>query len=174
MESSMKSKKISKSVQAKKVPELVITRVFDAPRELVWRFWTESERAMRWWGPKDFTSPFSKIDFRVGGIYLLCMRSPDGKDYWSTGMYRKIVPLEKIVCTDSFADERGNIVQASYYGMNSDWPLELLVTITFEDYEGMTKLTLHHSGFPSEMDSEMAKDGWSTSLDKLAEELAKG
>ena len=72
---------------------VVITRVFDAPRELVWRAWTECERLMRWWGPKGFTTPFCKIDLRAGGVYRNSMRSPEGKDYWSTGTYREIVPL---------------------------------------------------------------------------------
>ncbi len=93
---------------------LVITRVFDAPRELVWKEWTERERFMLWWGPKGFTTPFCKIDLRVGGVYFNCMRSPEGKDYWSGGIYREIVPLERIVCTDSFADEEGNAVPATH------------------------------------------------------------
>src|SRR5512143_289293 len=97
---------------AKKPAEqaVVITRVFEAPRELVWKAWTECERLIRWWGPKGFTTPFCKTDLHVGGVYVNCMRSPDGKDYWSTGIYREIVPPKRIVCTDSFADEKGNIV----------------------------------------------------------------
>lgn len=100
--------------------ELVLTRVFDAPRERVWKAWTQPEEVKRWWGPKGFTAPFVTIDFRVGGKYLYCMRAPDGKDYWSTGVYREIVPLEKIVATDSFADPEGNVVSATHYGMNAD------------------------------------------------------
>ena len=87
--------------------ELVITRVLDAPREAVWKAWTDPTRFMLWWGPKGFISPACKIDLRVGGKYLACMRSPEGQDYWSTGVYREIVPRERIVCTDNFADERG-------------------------------------------------------------------
>ena len=132
--------------------ELVITRIFDAPSELVWKAWTDPERVMRWWGPKGFTAPFCKIDFRVGGVYLYCMRSPEGKDYWNTGVYREIVPLERIVCTDSFADEKGNVVPATHYGMSADLPLELLVTVTFEEHEGKTKLTLRHVGIPAGAD----------------------
>src|SRR5262245_29973397 len=116
--------------------EIVITRIFDAPRQLVWKAWTEPEHVMRWWGPKTYTSPACKIDFRVGGVYLFCMRSPDGKNYWSTGVYREIVPLERIVCTDSFADEHGNLVPASHYGLPGDWPEELMITVMFEEHEG--------------------------------------
>jgi len=100
--------------------ELIITRVFDAPSELVWKAWTEPERVKQWWGPRGFTSPFCKIDLRVGGSYLVSMRAPDGQDFWSTGVYREIVPQERIVATDSFADEKGNVVPASHYGMSGD------------------------------------------------------
>ena len=152
---------------------LVIERIFDAPRDLVWRAWTEPERMMRWWGPKDFTSPACRIDFRVGGKYLACMRSPEGQDYWSTGVYREIVPLERIVCTDSFADENGNVVPASHYGMTGDFPMERLVTVTFEEHEGKTKLTLRHEGMPAGEMGEMAQAGWNESFDKLAAYLAE-
>jgi uncharacterized protein YndB with AHSA1/START domain len=153
--------------------ELIITRIFDAPRELVWKAWTDPERAKRWWGPKNFTAPASKIDLRVGGAYLNCMRSPEGKDYWSTGVYREIVPLKRLVCTDSFADEKGNVVPASHYGMEGDWPLELLITVTFEETGGKTTMTLRHEGIPAGQMSELTETGWNESFDKLAEYLAK-
>jgi uncharacterized protein YndB with AHSA1/START domain len=154
--------------------ELVITRVFDAPRELVWKAWTEPERVKRWWGPKGFTAPFCKIDLQVGGVFHYCMRSPEGKDYWNTGVYREIVEPDRIVCTDSFADEEGNVVPASHYGMSSDFPLQMLVAVTFEEHgehEGKTKLTLRHVGIPSGVDHDGAKQGWNESFDKLTEVL---
>ena len=98
--------------------ELVITRVFDAPCALVWQAWTEPEHVMRWWGPEHFTAPVCQLDFRVGGSYLFCMQAPDGQCFWSTGVYKEIVPLQRIVYSDSFADEAGNIVPASYYGIH--------------------------------------------------------
>ena len=153
--------------------EIIIMRIFDAPRELVWKAWTEPERMMRWWGPKGFTSPYCEIDLRVGGALLYCMRSPEGKDYWGTGVYREIVPPERLVYTDSFADEHGNVVPATHYGMSEDIALEMLVTVTFEEHEGKTKLTLRHVGIPAGADREGAQQGWSESLDKLAEYLAK-
>ncbi len=152
--------------------EIVIKRVFDAPREIVWKAWTESERMMRWWGPKGFTAPFIKMDLRVGGAFLYCMRSPERKDYWSTGVYREIVPHERIVSTDSFADKEGNVVPATHYGMSPDFPLEMLVTVTFEEYGGKTRLTLRHVGIPSGSDSEGARQGWNESFDKLVGTLA--
>jgi uncharacterized protein YndB with AHSA1/START domain len=153
---------------------ITITRVFDAPRDLVWKAWTEPEHLKRWWGPKNFTAPVSKIDLRVGGKYLFCMRGPDGKDYWSTGVYREIVPLERIVVTDSFADEKGNVVPASYYGMAGDFPLELLVKVTFEELGNKTKMVLRHEGIPSGMMRELTEAGWSESFDKLAESIVAG
>ncbi len=153
---------------------LVIERIFDAPRELVWKAWTDPEMARRWWGPKGFTSPAAEIDFRVGGKYLLAMQSPEfnqGEPIWSTGVYREIVSFERIVCTDCFADENGNVVPASHYGMTEDFPLEMLVTVMFEEIDGKTKLTLRHEGLPAGEMSEGAGTGWNESLDKLAESL---
>ncbi len=151
---------------------LVITRIFDAQCKLVWEAWTDPEHLMRWWGPKDFTSPVCKIDLRVGGKYLSCMKSAEGQEYWSTGRYKEIVPLERIVCTDSFADENGNIVPASYYGMpGEDLPMEFTVIISLEDIGDKSKMTLTHIGFPAGEMKEMCGVGWNQSFDKLAESL---
>jgi uncharacterized protein YndB with AHSA1/START domain len=151
--------------------DLVISRVFDAPRELVWKAWTDPERVKRWWGPKGYTSPVCKIDLRVGGKYLCCMKSLEGQEFWSTGVYREIVEPERLVLTDSMADKDGNVVPASYYGMGEDFPLELQVIVTFEEQAGKTKMTLRHVGMPAGQASEMAGAGWNESLDKLAESL---
>jgi len=153
------------------VSDIIITRDFDAPVELVWKAWTEPERLMRWWGPKDFTSPTCQIDFRVGGKYLFCMRDPDGKDYWSTGVFREIVPMKKFVYTDSFADAKGNVVPPSAYGMGEDHPDELVITVAFEDLGGKTRMTTTTAGFPESEMKGMAVLGWNQSLDKLAESL---
>jgi len=152
-----------------------ITRIFDAPREKVWQVWTEPEHITKWWGPKDFTAPAGKNDLRVGGKFHYCMRGPAGsefdKDMWSTGTYREIIPMEKIVVTDNFADAEGNVVSPKDFGMPGKWPEEMVVTVTFEDAgEGKTKLTLTHSGHPQEM-ADMAKAGWNESLDKFAAAL---
>ena len=161
----------SKKEQEQRV---LITRIFDAPRESVWKAWTDCERLMRWWGPKDFTTPLCKIDLRPGGDFQNCMRSPEGRDYCGKGTYREIVPLERIVCTDSFADKEGNIVPATYYGMSADYHLEMLVTVTFEEIEGKTKLTLQHTLGPvPASEHDLCQQGWSESLDKLAGYLAE-
>ena len=156
---------------------LVITRVFDAPIETVWKYWTEPELLKKWWGPKDFTCPVANIDFRVGGKYLSCMRGVPAEgapvqDFWSTGTYKEIIPLKKIVSTDSFADEKGNIVSASHYGMEG-FPTEMLVTFTFEDLDGKTKMTLVHSG-TEVIDNTMRdnmEQGWNQSFDKIDKSL---
>jgi len=88
--------------------EIVITRVFDAPRDRVFKAWTEPERVMRWGGPNGFTTPVCKIDLRPGGVFHNCMRSPEGRDFWSKGVYREIVAPERIVCTDFFSDAEGD------------------------------------------------------------------
>lgn len=150
---------------------LYITRIFNAPPEKIWKVWTEPESIKHWWGPKDFTAPVVMIDFQVGGSYLYCMRSPEDQDFWSTGIYKDIVPLERIVSTDSFADAEGNVVPASHYGMSGDWSLELEVTVTFQEENGKTKFSLQHVGFPDGKNRELAEAGWKESLDKLAEYL---
>ena len=141
--------------------EIVITRVFDAPRDRVFKAWTEPERVMRWWGPNGFTTPVCKIDLRPGGVFHNCMRSPEGRDFWSKGVYREIVAPERIVCTDFFSDAEGNLVQPTQYGLSPDWPekekrlvftsaaldnegnplFEVLNTVTFAEQDGKTTQT---------------------------------
>lgn len=155
--------------------DILITRSFDAPKERLWKAWTEPEHFMRWWGPKGFSAPYSTIDLRVGRKYLNCMRGPgpDGvvRDYWSTGVYREIIPMKRLVCTDSFADCMGNVVPASYYGMPGDWPLEFTVTVEFGEHGGKTEMTLRHEGIPEGRMKEECEAGWNESFDKLADSL---
>ncbi|MBU2491103.1 MAG: SRPBCC domain-containing protein [Bacteroidetes bacterium] len=149
---------------------LTITRIFDAPKELVWKAWTDPEHIKQWWGPKDYNSPSCSADFRIGGKMHFCMKSKiDGMEIWSTGVYKEIIPFEKIVMTDCFADEKGNVVPSTYYKMEGI-PLEMLITVTFENYEGKTKMTLVHSGLPEDH-SKDANIGWNESLDKLEASL---
>lgn len=151
--------------------ELVITRTFDAPRELMWKAWTEPERFMRWWGPKIFTSPRCEIDLRVGGRFLWCMRWPDGRENYTTGEYVEIIPLERLVYTTTFADADGNAVPASYYGMGDDIAFEMKVTVVLVDNDGKTTMTLTHAGLPGGEVRGSAEQGWNESLDKLAASL---
>ncbi|AOP33101.1 ATPase [Leptospira tipperaryensis] len=153
------------------VNEVVVTRIFDAPRELVFKAWTDPEHLVRWWGPKNFTSPACRNDFRVGGKYVFGMRSPEGQEFWSTGIYLEIVIPEKIVYSDSFADEKGNQVSASHYGITGEFPEETTVSLTFEEVGDKTKLTLKHIGLPTGEISEMTKASWNEMIDKLNESL---
>ncbi len=153
--------------------EVVITRVFNAPRDLVWRAWTDAELLKHWWGPKTYTAPEFRIDARVGGEYFGAMQAPDGQRVWSRGIFKEVVEPERLVMTDSFADPEGNTVQASYYGMSGDWPTEMLVTLTLSENDGRTELTLRHSGLHgfSEEDISNMRQGWDESFDKLDELL---
>ncbi|MGE5123933.1 MAG: SRPBCC domain-containing protein [Acidobacteriaceae bacterium] len=146
---------------------ITITRTINAPREEVWKLWTDPEQYMCWWGPKDFTSPYARFDLRPGGKYLSCMRGPDGKEYWDTGIYEEISAPKKLVYTDSFADEKGNIVPPSYYDMGSDEPVEMSVQVTLDDIGGKTMLILEHCGVIDGEFLDQAKEGWNQSLDKL-------
>ena len=150
---------------------MTITRIFNAPRELVWKAFTEPEHFKKWFGPKNFTCPFCKIDLKVGGSYLSCMRSPEGQEFWITGEFREIIPLKRLVYTDNFADENGNVVPASQYGMPGNWSEELIVTIIFEEVEGKTKMTLIHTGLPEGEISEQTTTGWNEMFDKLVDFL---
>src|ERR1043165_5313513 len=83
--------------------DLVIHRVFQLPLSSVWKAWTEPGEFKKWWGPKNFTSSVSKMEQRVGGHYLACMFSPDGKEFWTTGEVKEFIPGKKLVVTDSFS-----------------------------------------------------------------------
>lgn len=153
--------------------EIVIERVFDAPRELVWRAWTDPEHFKRWWGPREYTCPRCTIDLRPGGSWHAAMRGPDGKDLWSKGIYQEIVEPERIVSTDFFSNAEGDHVDPTEYGLPPEFPAEMLVTVTFEDVDGKTRLTVHQS-MPAELAKQIgAYEGWSQSLDKLAAHLAE-
>jgi uncharacterized protein YndB with AHSA1/START domain len=99
---------------------MVVTRVFDAPRELVWKAYTDPKYVMQWWGPKGFTSPVCQMDFCVGGKFLCCMRTPDGQEFWNAGEYHEIVPHEKIVSSMYFSDSNGNKVEPEHYGIEHE------------------------------------------------------
>ena len=149
---------------------VVIHRVFNSSAKDVWRALTDADSYKKWWGPEGYTCPYSKIEARVGGKYLNCMQGPDGKKFWSTGVVKEFIPGKKLVLTDSFSDEKGNIKPASEYGMPGDWPLESLVSFELEEADGATKLRLTHEGIPPEMHDDCTQ-GWNESLDKLEESI---
>ena len=150
--------------------DIVINRVFNLPVSVVWLAWTDAEYFKKWWGPRGYTCPSSKMEAKVGGKYLNCMRGPDGKEYWSTGVVKEFIPERKLVISDSFSDPKGNTIPASDYNMPGDWPKELLITFELEEADGATKLRLQHEGIPEEMHDDCTK-GWNESFDKLEENI---
>ena len=123
--------------------DFVFSRVFDAPRELVWKAWTEPGRLEQWWGPKGFTLQVAKFDLRPGGEFHYSTSGPAGLPMtgkmWGKFVYREIVRPEKIVFVNSFSDESGGITR---HPMSPTWPLEVLNTQTFSEHQGKTTVTL--------------------------------
>lgn len=137
---------------------LIIERIFDAPRELVFKCWSEPEHLARWIGPKGFSSTTLACELYEGGSYRMHMRGPDGQDHWQQGVFREIVPPERIVRTYCWTDADGRPTSP-----------ETLLTVTFADLGGRTKLTLHQAIFESITARDEHQRGWSSSLDRLAE-----
>ena len=147
---------------------VVIERSFDAPAELIWRMWTEPEHFKAWYGPAGAVVPIAKMDVRVGGSRLVCMQvaTPDGPmRMWFTGEYREVVKNLRLVYTESFSDEHGNVLSPAALGMPGDHPTTTEVIVELEDLGGRTKMVLTHAGVPA--DSPGAA-GWMVALDKLA------
>jgi len=139
--------------------ELVITRTFDAPRALVFRAWTQPEHMVRWLGPRDFTAPSCKMDFRPGGAYRACICAPDGKEYWMRGIYREIVEPERLVFTFSWEEEgeRGR---------------DTIISVTFGEQGGKTRMTFRQAFFETIENRDSHLEGWSECLERLAQYLA--
>ncbi|MCM3340560.1 SRPBCC domain-containing protein [Paenibacillus sp. MER TA 81-3] len=158
--------------------ELVITRMFDAPRELVFKAWTEPDHLEHWWGPKGFKMNVSKLELCPDGIFHYSQKSPDGHQMWGKFVYRDIVPPERLVFTNSFSDEEGSTVRAPF---SPTWPLEILNTLTFAEHEGKTKLTIQ--GGPTNATEEERntfeamrdniQQGFAGTFEQLADYLSK-
>jgi uncharacterized protein YndB with AHSA1/START domain len=139
---------------------LTLTRTFDAPRALVFRAWTEPEHLRRWCAPHGFTIPASDGDLRPGGVWRATMRAPDGTEHRLVGRYVEIAPPERLAFTHAWLDENGRPGQ------------ETVVTVTLEDRNGGTFLTLTQTGFASAASRDGHRGGWSETLDRLGEHLA--
>jgi uncharacterized protein YndB with AHSA1/START domain len=152
---------------------MIVTRVFDAPRELVWKAWTEPKYVMQWWGPHGFTTPFCEMDFRVGGKFLYCMRAPDGQEGWVGGEYHEIVLHEKIVSSMYFSDSKGNKIDPAQLGMEHEAIDDVHDVILFEDIgNGQTKLTFIGNETMQNAIESGQLEGWKQQLDKLAAVVA--
>ncbi len=156
--------------------DLVITRIIDAPIELVWKAWTDPKHVTRWWGPKYYTSPNCKIDLREGGKYVFCMRAPQdqgGRDSYTAGVYKKIVPMERLEFTQSLADKDGNPIDPAQAGMPPDFPKEIRTQVLFRAKGKMTELVITEYDWPVSQMSVYSYAGMQQSIDKLAVSLAK-
>ena len=157
--------------------DLVITRLFDAPIEQVWKAWTEPEYVMRWWGPTGFTSPSCKIDFREGGKFVFHMRAPKefqgGQDFYLAGIYKKIVPMKLIEFSQGLADKDGNRIDPTTMGMPADFPKEIPSALAFKRVGDKTELTVTEYGWAVGQMRDMSEAGMNECLDKLAAVLAK-
>jgi uncharacterized protein YndB with AHSA1/START domain len=141
--------------------ELTITRVFDAPRKIVFAAWTDAKQAAQWWGPQGFTTISCEMDVRVGGAYRACMRSPEGTRHCRRGIYREVAPPERLVFTYAWEDEAGSLGD------------ETILTVTFADAgRGKTRLTLHQAMFETEIARDAHHGGWSSCMERFAAYLA--
>jgi uncharacterized protein YndB with AHSA1/START domain len=149
----------SNANQATAQHELVITRTFDAPRNLVFKAWTAPEHMVRWLGPRNFTAPSCKMDFRPGGAFRACICAPDGKEYWMRGIYREIVEPERLIFTFSWEEdgERGR---------------ETMITITFGEQGDKTRMTFRQAFFETVENRDSHHGGWTECFERLARFLA--
>lgn len=159
------------------VKPFVISREFNAPRELVWKAWTEPGRLSQWWGPKGAKVGYTRMDFRQGGTYHYQFHYA-GQSMWGKKYYREIVEPERMVFVNTFSDENGGI---THHPLSPTWPAELHTTITFEEREGKTTVTIEWIPINAtnielttfdEGRSSM-KQGWNGTLDQLADLLGK-
>lgn len=158
--------------------DFVISRTFDAPRDVMWKAWTEAEQLAKWFGPKGITIVSSKNDLRPGGVFHYGMRTPDGTVMWGKWIYREIVAPERLVFIVSFSDEKGGVTRHPF---SPEWPLETSSTVTFDEDGSRTKVAIRwtpHNATESERRTfaaghEGMEKGWAGTLDKLADYLAK-
>jgi uncharacterized protein YndB with AHSA1/START domain len=141
--------------------ELVITRIFDAPRHLVFQAWTEPDRVARWWGPQGFVTTYCDMNVRPGGAFRVCMRSPAGAEHWKQGVYREVVEPERLVFTFAWEDTEGKPGH------------QTLVTVTFAEHGDKTELTLHQAVFETVEWRNEHRRGWTSTLQRLGEYLAE-
>lgn len=135
--------------------ELIITRTFKAPKNLVFKAWSEAERLEQWWGPKGFSLTVEQLNFHPNGVFHYCIQSPDGLKMWGKFVYQDIEPNVKIVFLNSFADENANTIRAPF---SDTWPLEMYNVMTLEELDGNTTVQLHISPYNAS-DSEVTTFG---------------
>jgi len=142
--------------------DLVISRTFNASREMLFEVWSQPKHLVNWWGPDGYSLPFCEVDFRVGGAYKICMRSPEGDDHWVSGTYREIAEPERIEFTWIREDAVGK-----------PW-CDTVVTISFDEIEGRTHFRLYQTGFDSLEHRDGHRGGWSECLERLWDYVTVG
>lgn len=161
--------------------EVVLTRVFDAPRELVFEAWTSPKHMAQWWGPKNFTNPVCELDARPGGAFLIVMRAPDGAEFPYQGVYREVVRPSRIVYTgdmSAVSDEWHDLFNPGRDRSRGRPKLESITTVAFEEIGGRTHMTLRILFETTEIRDGMLRmqmaEGWGESFEKLDGLLARG
>lgn len=152
-------------------PMVHITRVFDAPRELVFKAWASPDALEQWFAPRGCDLEISEFNFYQGGTFLTCIRNPQFHDCWAKGKYLEIVEPERISFSMGVADGQGNDIEPVSAGMDPEWPQETIVTVTFEEHEGKTTLTLYQTVSEALAKRTGAHPSWLQMLDRLAETL---
>lgn len=158
--------------------QFAVSRVFDAPRDLVWKAMTEPERLMKWWGPKGFENVVCEVDLRPGGKFRYAMRSPDGHLGWGQWIFQEILAPERMITVVSFTDEAGNILR---HPMSETWPLEMQVGATLQEESGKTRLSITSRPYNAtaaeiatfEAGMEGMDEGFNGTFDKLEAYLAE-
>jgi uncharacterized protein YndB with AHSA1/START domain len=148
--------------------EVHIVREFAAPRDQVFRAWTDPEQLPSWFAPSGCTIRFARLDIRPGGGFHSCIKTPDGYECWCTGVYREVVAPERIVFTMAVSDAAGNDVEPAAAGMDPEWPAETVVTVTLAEFGGGTRLTLHQTVSEALAKRTGAHPSWLRMLDRLA------
>ena len=154
-----------------------IARTFDAPRDLVWKCFTEPERMQKWWGPKGIAVIAAKMDLQPGGTYHYGMRMPDGKEMWGKFVYREITPPTRLVFITAFSDAHGGLTR---HPLAPAWPLEMLSTFDVAEIGRKTQFTVTWTPWNSTAEEQAAFDagqdgmrnGWSGTMEQLASYLA--
>ena len=158
---------------------MTMTRWFDAPRDRVWRAWTDPSELAQWWGPHGYTNPISEADARPDGSYRIVMHSPEGIDYPTTGRFLEVDPPNRLVFTDEATDMPPDW-QAALDAHTPSTPagteLRIVNTVTFEDRDDGTLLTITSAFLSNEERDAVVKlgaiSGWSESFEKLDSLLA--
>lgn len=148
---------------------LQITRDFDAPRSMVFEAWTDPQQLVRWYAPEGCQISFRQLDLRTGGRFHSCIHTPQGHECWCIGEYLEITAPERIVFTMVAANSKGEPVLPVDVGMHRDWPRECVVSVTFEDLAGRTRLSLHQTVDEALAKRTGAHPSWLAMLDRLAQ-----